>query len=99
MTVAGDPVVDVTAASKVRGSQPVGLTRNPSRSIVSDSARIASGMPLNAAGTGASTVTRPSRGSSFSAAGSTIVPRSIGPTFAGTTISRLASDPPIGGPR
>src|SRR5262245_14794048 len=67
-------------------AQDVGLIVNSSRSTVTVSERIRSGTPPTICGSGSDTTVRcASRWSTWMAARSTTVPRSIGPTLAGTT--------------
>src|SRR6185503_17254391 len=78
----------------------VGLIAKLSRSIRTVSVRMRSGTPPTIVGSGsASTVRWASRVSTWIAARTTTVPRSIGPTLAGTTNTSENGAPLYGPPR
>ena len=81
-------------ATKLRVSQPVGLTKKFFLSTVISILRTGSGMPPRLVGIGGETTFTPvSEGRSCARFTSTTRPRSIGPTLAGITITKLAASP------
>ena len=94
LEVAVAPSSPKNVATKLRVSQPVGLRKKFSRLTRMSITWIGSGMPCSVVGISPESTSTPvSVLRSSTRFATTTRPRSIGPTFAGTTMMKLAASP------